>query len=392
MPNQTETSPPSATAKKPIIKVESLCKSFGSLKAIDNVSFEILENEFFSLLGPSGCGKTTLLRMLAGFEFADSGHIIIDGKDMSKTPPNKRPINMVFQTYAVFPHMNVMDNVAYGLKMQKIHKGEIEDRVYEALKIVHLHELIHRMPSQLSGGQRQRVALARALILQPKLLLLDEPLSALDAKLRESMQMELRRLQHDIGITFVVVTHDQSEALGLSNRIAIMNKGRIEQIDKPSIVYERPNNFFTADFIGSLNKFIGKIDKTGQYVESPLYGEKMSVQQMLDNPNPPKHKQFSPNETISVALRPERIFPQKGKAPKGALSIKLVITGQNYQGNHILYYAKLASDSKNNTDEMVISVPQSADASAENKMFVDDVHSFYFYPENIILLKEKNQE
>ena len=236
-----------------IITIRNVTKAFPGVKAVDDANIEIAPHEFFALLGPSGCGKTTLLRMIAGFETPTSGQILIDGEDVSNMPPNKRPVNMVFQSYAVFPHMSVADNVGYGLRIERVAKAEIRDRVDEALNMVRLGDFGARRPDQLSGGQRQRVALARALVKRPKVLLLDEPMSALDAKLREQMQIELSRLQQEVGITFVIVTHDQDEALSMADRIAVMDGGRVKQIASPEGLYERPNSRFVADFIGKVN-------------------------------------------------------------------------------------------------------------------------------------------
>src|SRR5918996_2340596 len=237
----------------PIIRIEGASKRFGQVAAVDDVSLEIRANEFFALLGPSGCGKTTLLRLLAGLERASAGRILIDGEDMAGVPPNRRPVNMVFQSYAVFPHMSVAENVAYGLRVTGVPRAEAIPRVEQALAMVRLDGLEERRPDQLSGGQRQRVALARALIKRPKVLLLDEPLSALDRKLREEMQLELVRLQHDVGITFVIVTHDQDEALSMADRIAVIDQGRILQTAPPEELYEAPNCRMVADFIGTMN-------------------------------------------------------------------------------------------------------------------------------------------
>jgi spermidine/putrescine transport system ATP-binding protein len=246
--------------RKPIISVRNVVKEFGSsVRAVDDVSLDVGEGEFFALLGPSGCGKTTLLRMLAGFEIPSAGEITIDGQLMEGVNPNKRPVNMVFQSYAVFPHMNVERNVGYGLRVVGVPESEIKTRVAEALALVKLEQFGKRMPSQLSGGQRQRVALARALVKRPKVLLLDEPLSALDAKLREAMQLELVRLQKTVGITFVIVTHDQDEALSMADRIAVMERGCVRQVAPPSELYEFPNCRFVADFIGKMNLFEGKV-------------------------------------------------------------------------------------------------------------------------------------
>ncbi|MEQ1889742.1 MAG: ABC transporter ATP-binding protein [Alphaproteobacteria bacterium] len=241
----------------PIIRIEAVSKFFGGKPAVDNVTLDIRQGEFFALVGPSGCGKTTLLRMLAGFETPDKGRIMIDGRDMTGIGPNYRPVNMLFQSYAVFPHMNVEDNVAYGLKIARKKRGEIISQTQEALKLVKLAGFEKKKPDELSGGERQRVALARALIMRPAVLLLDEPLSALDAKLREAMQLEMVHLQKTVGITFLLVTHDQSEALSVANRIAVMQDGAVRQVASPQELYDAPNCRFVADFIGKINLFEG---------------------------------------------------------------------------------------------------------------------------------------
>lgn len=238
-----------------LLEIRNVTRRFGDFVAVDGVSLSIGAGEFFTLLGPSGCGKTTLLRMIAGFDQPDGGAILLDGQDMSGVPPEARNIHTVFQSYALFPHMTVADNIAFPLRMAKCPADEIPKRVEEALDDVSLGGLGKRYPNELSGGQRQRVAVARALVNRPRLLLLDEPLAALDAKLRERMQLELITLQKEVGITFVYVTHDQEEALALSHRIAVMNKGKVEQLDEPSKIYGFPKNRFVADFIGECNLF-----------------------------------------------------------------------------------------------------------------------------------------
>ncbi|MEC8283171.1 MAG: ABC transporter ATP-binding protein, partial [SAR324 cluster bacterium] len=243
-----------------ILQIKQVVKSFGNVHAVNGVNLNIHEGEFFALLGPSGCGKTTLLRMLAGFEFPSEGSIKIDGKETRDIPPNQRPVNMVFQSYAVFPHMTVFENVAYGLKVAKTPLAEVRERVRDALALVKLDGYDLRKPDQLSGGQRQRVALARALVKRPRVLLLDEPLSALDAKLREAMQLELVKLQKAVGITFVIVTHDQDEALSMADRIAVMENGVVRQVAPPGELYESPNCRFVADFIGRMNLFSGIVE------------------------------------------------------------------------------------------------------------------------------------
>ena len=236
-----------------VLEVDTVGKNFGRLIAVDGVSLAIRENEFFALLGPSGCGKTTLLRMLAGFEAPTSGRILLDGADVSRVPPDRRPVNLMFQSYALFPHMTVRGNISYGLEMERRPAAEIRSRVDEMLATTQLSGLADRKPDQLSGGQKQRVALARALIKRPRVLLLDEPLGALDKKLRGEMQIELKRLQNEVGITFVVVTHDQEEALVMADRMAVLKDGRLLQCDTPHEVYERPADAFVAGFIGVMN-------------------------------------------------------------------------------------------------------------------------------------------
>lgn len=253
--------PPAAEVTAPprtLLEVRDVTRRFGDVAAVDDVSLSIAENEFFALLGPSGCGKTTLLRSIAGFEQPDSGEVLLGGKDLLALPPNRRPVNLMFQSYALFPHMSVAKNVAYGLEREKLPRSEVRDRVEEVLATVGLTALAKRRPGQLSGGQRQRVALARAIVKRPRLLLLDEPLSALDRKVRGEMQLELKRLQHEVGITFVVVTHDQDEAMSMADRIAVMADGRVQQVATPLRLYRNPNNRFVADFIGTSNLLAGR--------------------------------------------------------------------------------------------------------------------------------------
>ncbi len=298
------------SSKPPIISIEGVTKRFGDHAAVDDVSLTINEGEFFALLGPSGCGKTTLLRMLAGFETPTEGTIRIDGKDTDGVPPNRRPVNMVFQSYAVFPHMSVADNVAYGLKIDGVAKAERYARVEEALALVQLEGFGGRMPDQMSGGQRQRVALARALAKRPRVLLLDEPLSALDAKLREAMRFELASLQHKVGITFVMVTHDQDEALALATRCAVMERGRLIQLATPSDLYEFPNSRFVADFIGAVNMVEGTLktdNPTEAIIATKELGDVYIDHAVLGNEG----------ATLYLALRPEKIslFRRDGVVP-----------------------------------------------------------------------------
>jgi spermidine/putrescine transport system ATP-binding protein len=282
------------------IGLVGVSKRFGAVGAVEDVSLEIADGEFFSLLGPSGCGKTTTLRMVAGFERPDEGRIVLQGNDVTTVPANKRPLNMVFQQYALFPHMSVYDNVAFGLKVKRVPRAEHRDRVQEMLRVVSLEGMDKRRARQLSGGQQQRVALARALVNRPAALLLDEPLGALDVKLRKQMQLELKRIQHTLGTTFVYVTHDQEEALAMSDRITVMNGGRVEQTGSPREIYEHPQTAFVADFIGSLNAFDLRIDElVGQNAVMRL-GENERVVVPVDGGH-------HPGETLRGAVRPERV-------------------------------------------------------------------------------------
>lgn len=309
----------------PIIQIKNATKIFpGNVLAVDAVSLEVNRGEFYALLGPSGCGKTTLLRMLAGFETPTEGEVIIDGHNMASVDPNKRPVNMVFQSYAVFPHMSVAANVAYGLKIEKRPRHEIHERTEQALELVKLGGLGKRMPDELSGGQRQRVALARALVKRPAVLLLDEPLSALDAKLREAMQLELVGLQKTVGITFVIVTHDQSEALSMANRIAVIEQGRVRQIATPAELYEAPNSRFVADFIGQINLFDG--------IATPRGGGRTRIDTaMLGAVDLPGDARGP----VALAVRPEKIRVSAEKpADAEHLSVSGRVTDMAYYGSY----------------------------------------------------------
>ena len=287
-------------SREDYISISNTSKHFGSVKAVDDISFNIGEGEFFSLLGASGCGKTTLLRMLAGFEQPTLGNIYIDGQPQAGVPPHQRPVNMVFQSYAIFPHLNVHKNIAYGMRKSGLSKAEVDKKVDEMLELIKLPGYGSRGAHQLSGGQRQRVALARALIKQPKVLLLDEPLGALDKKLREQMQLELRALQRDVGITFVFVTHDQEEAMTMSDRIAVMSLGKVLQIDSPTRLYEVPQIKEVADFIGTINFFEGSIKgKEGDSVVVDANGLG-TVHASASNDSTPE------SGSITVAVRPEK--------------------------------------------------------------------------------------
>tara|TARA_A100001011_G_scaffold385047_1_gene458487 strand:- start:4 stop:1104 length:1101 start_codon:yes stop_codon:yes gene_type:complete len=320
-----------------IVLLTDVRKSFGAVKAVDGVSLNIGRGEFFSLLGPSGCGKTTLLRLIAGFEKPESGQIIIDDKEMAFVEPNLRPTNMVFQSYAIFPHLNVEENVGYGLKRQKISKYKILEMVNEMLDLVGLNGFNKRSASALSGGQRQRVALARALILKPKVLLLDEPLSALDKKLREQMQIELRAIQRAIGITFILVTHDQEEALTMSDNIAVMFDGKVEQKASPRELYLKPISRRVASFIGNMNFLSGKIKSVSKLkvsVEIEALG-KLSL-----------HKSQFCNEpsigSVELGIRPEMLVINKSITKKTFGSAEAKIVEISFFGDYIQYKIKLA--------------------------------------------------
>ncbi|MDJ1018028.1 MAG: ABC transporter ATP-binding protein, partial [Paracoccaceae bacterium] len=260
-------------AAEPLIKIGAVTKRFGEFTAVDSIDLNIYRQEFFALLGPSGCGKTTLMRMLAGFEAPTEGQITIDGLDMSGIPPNQRAVNMMFQSYALFPHLSVWDNIAFGLRREGMEAGRIEARVDEMLKLVQLGQFARRKPHQISGGQRQRVALARSLAKAPKLLLLDEPLGALDKKLRQDTQFELMDIQEKTGTTFVIVTHDQEEAMTVASRVAVMDHGRIVQVATPSDIYEQPNSVYVADFIGDVNLIEGRVDTIAEHAATLAWSE-----------------------------------------------------------------------------------------------------------------------
>src|ERR1700734_1107046 len=320
---------------KPQIVIESINKTFGAFTAVDSVNLRIYKGEMFALVGASGCGKTTLLRMLAGFSSPTGGRIMIEDVDMTKVPPHERPVNMMFQSYALFPHMTVQDNVGYGLRRMDLDKAVKLKRIQEALEMVQLAALAKRKPHQLSGGQRQRVALARALIRRPKVLLLDEPLSALDKKLREQTQFELMNIQSQVGITFVFVTHDQDEAMALSTRIAVMNRGQVVQVGTPSEIYEFPQTRFVADFIGTTNMFEGTVDG-GVPGNVVVKSAEAGCNLVVDDAG-----RFNHGQRVWVSLRPEKIRLRKQPVARESTNqIKGMVWELGYLGNRSTYRIK----------------------------------------------------
>ena len=333
MPNES----PSPVPAQAYVQIENVSKRFGDFVAVNNVSLAVERGEIFCLLGASGCGKTTLLRLLAGFEAPTAGRLLIDGQDLASVPPYQRPVNMMFQSYALFPHMDVEHNVAFGLEQEALPKSEIRRRVGDILDIVKMSSFLKRKPHQLSGGQRQRVALARALVKRPKLLLLDEPLGALDRKLREHTQFELINIQQQLGVTFVVVTHDQEEAMTLATRIGVMNHGEIVQVGTPRQIYEFPQTRFVADFIGSVNRFEGHlIEDEPDYVR--VHCPELPAPVLIDHgiSAPPKAR-------LWVALRPEKIALSREATPAGDNWARGVIREIAYLGDLSLFLVRLES-------------------------------------------------
>jgi putrescine transport system ATP-binding protein len=319
---------------KPYIRFENVTKRFGDFTAVNNLSLTIFEREFFALLGASGCGKSTLLRMLAGFEEPTEGRILLDGQDLRGIQPYRRPVNMMFQSYALFPHMTVEKNIAFGLKQDGMSKADIDSRVAEMLKLVKLERFAQRKPHQLSGGQRQRVALARSVAKRPKVLLLDEPLGALDKKLREETQFELMDLQQELGLTFVVVTHDQEEAMTMADRIAIMDKGEVMQVATPAEVYEAPNSRFVAGFVGNVNMFEGAVaertEKTARITGST--GAQILVENAGD---------AAKGANVAFAIRPEKIKVSSKKPADDVNALEGEIYDIAYLGDMTVYHVKL---------------------------------------------------
>jgi spermidine/putrescine transport system ATP-binding protein len=351
------------------IELVNVTKHFGEVVAVDDISLKIEDGEFFSLLGPSGCGKTTTLRMIAGLELVTEGEIILHGKSMGETPAFKRPVNTVFQNYALFPHMKVERNVGFGLEMKKVPKREIKDRVIEALEMVRLPDLAQRRPKELSGGQQQRIALARALINRPEVLLLDEPLGALDLKLRKTMQLELKQLQEQVGITFIYVTHDQEEALTMSDRIAVMNEGKVLQVGPPEEIYERPTTRFVADFIGESNFLDGIVENiNGREVVVSLEKQE-AVKGHCAVP-------VTKGQEVSIVIRPEKFSLSQNGMVKGRVEESI------YIGTDTRYIIRL-------TDKLSVTVREQNLAPGQGLGYqVGDEVGLNWNPENAMVLTE----
>jgi spermidine/putrescine transport system ATP-binding protein len=369
-------------SQQPAVELRDLVKQYADpngevVTAVNHINLTIYDEEFFSLLGPSGCGKTTTLRMIAGLDIPTSGSITLFGEDVTDRPAYRRPVNTVFQRYALFPHMNVRDNVSFGLRMQKVPKNEIGDRVQEVLRLVRLDRLGDRRPAQLSGGQQQRVALARALVNKPEVLLLDEPLGALDLKLRQAMQEELKRIQQEVGICFIYVTHDQEEALTMSDRIAVMNEGNVLQVDKPYDLYEEPKTRFVADFIGETN-FVNAtvVGNEGEFTNVRLASGQMA--QVTT-----EGKQLAVDAAVTLAIRPEKIFVGNGAPPVGLNVFEGRVKNITYFGTDTFYDVALPGD------VMVVARQQNQDyTGTAASVAVDDVVYVAWRSHNASLLTE----
>ncbi len=356
----------------PSVELRDVTKRFGELTAVDDLSLDIGQGEFFTLLGPSGCGKTTTLRMVAGFEEASEGQVLIDGADVVGLPPYKRPTNTVFQSYALFPHMSVAENVAFGLRRKGVDKAETERRVGEELERVGLAREANRRPSQLSGGMQQRVALARALVNLPKVLLLDEPLGALDLKLRKGLQVQLKRIQREVGITFIYVTHDQEEALTMSDRIAVMNRGKVEQVDDPERVYDKPASSFVAGFIGVSNLMPGKVAKSGAAGEVELDAG-VKIKAKVDG--------LSVGERCNAVVRPEKLDIDGGG--RGDPSVEGQVESSLYLGTATQVIVKLADDVR-----MTVLVPNADEAERQKLPGGGAKVKLSWAPEHMHLVRE----
>jgi putrescine transport system ATP-binding protein len=362
-------------ALQPLLRIEGASKRFDAFAAVDCLSLDIYQGEFFALLGPSGCGKTTLLRLIAGFERLSAGRMVLDGVDLAPVPPHRRPVNMMFQNYALFPHLDVESNIAFGLKQEGLPKPEIAGRVADMLALVKLDSFGRRKPNELSGGQRQRVALARSLIKRPRVLLLDEPMAALDKKLRGETQFELMDLQRRLGLTFIIVTHDQGEAMTVADRIAVMDRGRLMQVATPAEIYERPNSRWVADFVGDVNMLEGRVGADGVSVEGTALG-RLQVAAKID---------AAPGATVWVAVRPEKMRIARDQLPAAgpaepANSAAATIVDIGYLGDLSIY--KLRTE----TGVPLQAAVANTGRSAEGAVGWDDKVWLSFPPEAAIVL------
>ncbi|WP_254894633.1 ABC transporter ATP-binding protein [Chromobacterium haemolyticum] len=363
-------------SKADFVQIIDVVKKFGDATAVNHVNLSVAKNELFALLGSSGCGKSTLLRMLAGFEHPTSGRVLIDGDDLAKIPPYRRPVNMMFQSYALFPHMSVEGNVAFGLKQEGLPKNEIRDRVDAVLELVQMRKFAKRKPHQLSGGQQQRVALARSLVKRPKLLLLDEPMSALDKQIRQATQMELVNILDKVDVTCVMVTHDQEEAMTMANRLAVMSEGAIIQIGTPHEVYEYPNSRFTAEFIGSTNLFKGKVvedEADHVFIEAPDLKTRLFVSHGITGPL---------GMDVSVSVRPERISVTRAKPEQPYNWAQGTVSNLAYMGSYTLFHVTLE-----NGKVVIANVPSLALMRDDAPSYDDEVFVSWTETSAVVLSK-----
>ncbi len=358
------------------ISMQALGKRFGPVRAVDDVSLDIRRGEFFGLLGPSGCGKTTLLRMLAGFESPSSGEIYIDGQPCATVPPYQRPVNMVFQNYAIFPHLDVFRNIAFGLRKERLGRTELAARVNEALALIKLEGYGTRRADELSGGQRQRVALARALIKRPKVLLLDEPLGALDKKLREQMQIELRQLQKSVGITFVFVTHDQEEALTMSDRLAVMSEGRVLEVGAPDALYERPETRFVADFLGTMNFFPARV-RSREGTRLCVDAERLGRIEVAAG-----EREFAAGDAVVLGIRPENIRMRAGRPEPAPNMVYGELSDAAYLGDRAHLYVRTPG-----AEQPVLVAMQNLDGAASTATHGERAVALQWSERSVLLLR-----